>query len=138
MTYEEVEKILTESRKEDWLQFSGYGTYVYKLDLNLRIQRKFSSNHGSYPFCDTPLDEVFGKGNIFWNEYIGYYNNSLLIISTLLQITKNKNRDFIAIIPRPETETTCLKIDANMARIIDEYDETDKYIEKAGLVIVEN
>lgn len=135
MTYKEAKMILTESRKEDWLQFSGFGTYVYKLDLNLRIQRKFSSNHGSYPFGDTTLDEVFGKGNIFENEYIGYYNNSLFIISTLLQITKNKNRDFIAIIPRPETETTCLKIDANIARIIDESGETDNYMKMAKIEI---
>jgi hypothetical protein len=134
MTYNEVEKILTESKKEDWIQFNVYGTCVYKWDLNLRIEKLKYKNNQMHEYKDNDLTDIFGKGNVFFDDYYVYYGQSPIMGKTFYQIKEPYMKG--CILPYRETETTCLKIDANMARIIDEYNETDKYIKRAGLTIV--
>ncbi|MGD1817994.1 MAG: hypothetical protein ACPKNR_13255 [Pleomorphochaeta sp.] len=135
MTYKEVEKILTESKKEDWINWSSNDICVYKKDLNLRIERFKFDKGKSHEYKDEDLTNIFGKGNVFFDDYNVYYGQSPFIGKTFFRIDEPFCKG--AILPFRKTETTCLKIDANMARIIDKYDETDEYIKKAGLSIID-
>jgi hypothetical protein len=128
MTYAEVEEILTESNKDNWLRFPDVGIYTFKSNLDLVIKLD----------KDTIEEPIKLSGYEFLNKdqypcwYNVYYKTSLVARVKMLKVD-----DGSAIIPYMVKDNNKVsKLDANIARIIDEKYETNLFIELAGLEIV--
>lgn len=120
MTNNQAIDILTNSEKSDWLRFSENSTMTYKKDLNLRIKKEEATiENYSLTWHKFPNPITTGE------NYSIYYCNSLVYQVLLISVDETR-----AIIPLPITPTNLIvsKLDANLARIVDLYDDTDEYM----------
>jgi hypothetical protein len=133
MTYKEIEKILIDSKREDWINFIplGKNEITYKEDLNLVIKKDleikeepittfnyiFLSDIGQYP-C--------------W--YDVYYKSSLVARVKMLEVS---SRDIT--LPFGMNDFTKVKeLDVNLASIIDLGDLIYDFVDVIGYEIVRN
>ncbi|NCD06010.1 MAG: hypothetical protein EOL97_07810 [Spirochaetia bacterium] len=132
MTYKEVEKILTESKKEDWLNFVDRGKpeCTYKKDLNLRIKKDESTEKED----ETVLGTGKSDKKYFSCWYDVYYKKSLVERVKLLDYNKG---DFI--IPFTiENYNSVKKMDTHIARIINQKSDVDLVLNELKLIISDN
>lgn len=131
MNYNDVMEILKNSSQSDWIFDDSKGSYTYRDDLNLRIQRKE---------IDFNLDKFAGEdwatkhpdSVAYKSIYEIYYNSSYVERKTLVLVDGLR-----ATLPMPTINTNQIPADEyKFAQIVDHGGRLDEYIERAQLQVV--
>lgn len=129
MKLTDVERILSSSSQEDWIIDDDTGSFTYKNDLNLRIERQDYAL--TLPFNETWAtnhpDPEARKVN-----YTVKYNNSFVTRETLVSIDGGR-----ATLPMPDVKTKKVisKEDFNFANIVNINGNIGKYIKASSLQV---
>lgn len=121
MNYMDVKEKLRTTNKDDWIANDELGTFTYKDDLNLRIERVETDR----PFFESWATN-FPDKNARATNYRVYYNNSYVDEKMLIDVD-----GYRATIPLPRS-TAPLSFDdedINFARIINAGERFDEYME---------
>lgn len=127
MKYDEVENILASSSKDDWIVNDTLGTFTYKNDLNLRIERSPE---------DREFNEEWAKNfpdkNARAEDYKVFYNNSFVDEKMLVSVDGSR-----AILPLPKSESdlTVTAANVNFARIVNVGSQFDDYLSESNFSI---
>tara|TARA_B110000238_G_C16027007_1_gene395702 strand:- start:521 stop:916 length:396 start_codon:yes stop_codon:yes gene_type:complete len=127
MKLNDVEKILSTSSKDDWIVDDESGSFTYKNDLNLHIERDDFDNYR--PFHEewaTKHPDPSAKAV----EYTVKYGTSFVEKHTLVSVD-----GFRATLPMPKgiNDLSVKASKVNFAKIVDVGDSVDEYIKRSGL-----
>ncbi|MEJ6115616.1 hypothetical protein [Aeromonas salmonicida] len=130
MNYDTVKKILEESNQDDWIVDDETGSFSYKKDLNLRIERtdhKFNEFNEGWA-TNHPDERAYSV------EYTVHYGSSFVSKSTLVSVD---NCRATLPIPASATDLTVTAADVNFAKIVatGARDRVDEYIHRSGLTV---
>jgi hypothetical protein len=130
MTKNEVDKILSNSTQEQWIKDDETGSFTYKDDLSLRIQR---ANYETYEDFNedwaTNHPDKIAKSII----YTVYYNNSF--IERKMLISLDGHRAALPL-PRSAKDLTVTRNDVNFAKIVNINNTVDEYLRRSGISII--
>ncbi|MGD1817993.1 MAG: hypothetical protein ACPKNR_13250 [Pleomorphochaeta sp.] len=131
MTYTEIEKILTESKKEDWLNFRSLGKdeITYKKDLDLVIKKDLEKIEEPIKRFNWDFDDDVGQYPCWYDVY---YKNSLVAIVKMLEV--NNRRVTLPFGMNNFRQVT--EMDVNLANIIDLSDKFWGCIRAIGYEII--
>jgi len=124
-------EILASGNQSDWLFDDEFGSYTYKHDLNLRIQRKE---------IDFDFDKFSGEewatkhpdSQAYKSIYDIYYNSSRLERKILVSVD-----GFRATLPMPAINTNKItSAEYKFAKIVDHHGSLDDYIDRSQLQVV--
>lgn len=123
MNYNEVENILANSKKNEWIENDELGTFTYKNDLNLRIER----SPNEIEFNETWATS-FPDKNAKAIDYKVFYNNSFVDEQLLVSVDGAR-----AVLPLPKSadDLTVKKADVNFARIVNVGNQFDDYLARS-------
>ena len=127
MKLNDVEEILSRSSKDDWIVDDVSGSFTYKYDLNLHIERNDFDNY-------RPFHEEWATKHADPSatavEYTVKYGTSFVEHHTLVSVD-----GFRAILPMPKgiNDLSVKASKVNFAKIVDVGDSVDKYINLSGL-----
>jgi hypothetical protein len=130
MKYNDLKNIILSSNREDWLFNDERGIYTYKNDLNIWIQRKD---------IDFDRDKFVGEDwatkhpdpNAYREIYEIYYSSSFIEEKMLVSVD-----GFRASLPLPKIGTNKVKNeDYQFAKIVDQINSLDEYMDRAQLEI---
>ena len=130
MNYNELLKTILTSSRDDWLFNDERGIYTYKNDLNIWIKRKD---------IDFDRDKFGGEDwatkhpdpNAYREIYEIYYNSSFVEEKMLVSVD-----GFRASLPLPKVGTNKVKEeDYQFAKIVDQLNTLDEYINRANLEV---
>ncbi|RXJ78063.1 hypothetical protein CRV03_03580 [Arcobacter sp. F155] len=128
MTYNELDEVIKDSTKADWLFNDERGIYTFKNDLNLRIQRKE---------IDFDFDKFGGEDwatrhpdpTAYRETYEIYYGSSFVKEKLLVSVDGHR-----ATLPLPKINTNIVSYeDYHFAEIVDQLNTLSEYMERAGL-----
>jgi len=129
MRQKEVNNILATSSQNEWIVDDETGSFTYKDDLNLRIERAEydKSNSFNEDWATGHPDSLAEKVN-----YTVKYGSSFIARKTLVSVDGGR-----ATLPMPDVKTKKIvsSDDMNFAKIVDVGDRTDEYIERSGLTV---
>ena len=129
MTQKEVNDILATSSQNEWIVDDETGSFTYKDDLNLRIERAEydKSNSFNEDWATGHPDSQAEKVN-----YTVKYASSFVARKTLVSVDGGR-----ATLPMPDVKTKKIvsSDDMNFAKIVDVGDRTDEYIERSRLTV---
>lgn len=125
MNYDEVENILATSKKDDWISNDELGTFTYKKDLNLHINRSSDDREFNEPWAKN-----FPDKNARAVDYKVFYNNSFVDEKMLVSVDGAR-----AVLPLPKSpdDLTVKKSNVNFASIVDTGNQFSNYMERSGL-----
>ena len=129
MNANEVKKILEESSQEDWIVDDDTGSFTYKNDLNLHIERADYDNYNSF---NEPWAVCHPNPNACSVQYTVKYGSSFVDRKTLVSVDGHR-----ATLPMPASakDLTVKSADVNFAKIVDVGDRVDEYIIRSGLKV---
>ena len=129
MKLAEVKDILATSSKEDWIVDDESGSFTYKDDLNLHIERADFETYRSFNeewAISHPDPDARAV------EYVVKYGSSFVEKHTLVTVD-----GFRATLPMPRSADD-LRVDAaeaNFAKIIDVGDRLEEYLGRSGIEV---
>jgi len=130
MTKNEVDEILSSTAQEQWIKDDETGSFTYKNDLSLRIER---ANYETYDDFNedwaTKHADKIAKSVI----YTVYYNNSFIERKMLVSVDGHRAT---LPLPRSATDLTVTREDVNFAKIVNINDRVDEYLRRSGLSII--
>lgn len=131
MKLNEVEEILASSSQDDWIVDDESGSFTYKEDLNLHIERDDYDNYRSF---NEPWAVQHPDSAAMAVEYTVKYGNSFVEKHTLVSVDGHR-----ATLPMPKSinELQVKKEDVNFAKIVNIGDRVDEYIQRSGLDVDE-
>lgn len=86
-TINEIDEILKNSNPDEWQRNENQGLFVYRSDVNLRIER--DSNFEDFDedwLPSTPFDNISGKKPVYKVKYIVKYNQTEIAHKFLILI----------------------------------------------------
>lgn len=129
MKLTEVEKILKESSQKDWIVDDETGSFTYKEDLNLRIERADYDTYSDFneEWATSHPDKSAKKV-----DYTVKYGQSFVDRKNLVSVDGHR-----ATLPMTESAISknVSSEDVNFAKIIDTSSNVDEYIKRSGLTI---
>lgn len=132
MKFSEVKKILSESSQDDWIVDDESGSFTYKDDLNLHIQR---ADYSSYREFNEPWATSHPDPKAFAVDYIVKYGCSFVEKRVLVSVDGHR-----ASLPMPNSLED-LRVDAsdvNFAKIVDTGGRVEEYLKRSRLKIDSN
>ena len=131
MKLEDVEEILANSSQEDWIVDDESGSFTYKNDLNLHIER---DDYDNYRKFNEPWAIGHPDPSAMAVEYTVKYGYSFVEKQTLVSVDGHR-----ATLPMPKSanDLHVKKKDVNFAKIVDIGDRVDEYIARSGLSVDE-
>lgn len=129
MNQKKVNDILANSAQDEWIVDDETGSFTYKEDLNLRIERE------PYDLRRNFNEEWATKHPDTEAKTVNYtikYGSSFVARETLVSVDGGR-----AILPMPDVETkkNVSQEDMNFTRIVDINGKADEYLKKSGLKI---
>ena len=127
MKLNDVEKILSTSSQDDWIVDDESGSFTYKNDLNLHIERDDFDNYRSFnEEWATNHPDSSAKAV----EYTVKYGTSFVEKQTLVSVD-----GFRATLPMPKgaNDLSVKASKVNFAKIVDVGDSVGEYIKRSGL-----
>lgn len=119
MNYEKVEKILANSSKDDWISNDDLGTFTYKHDLNLHINRSADDREFNEPWAIK-----FPDKNARAVDYKVFYNNSFVDEKMLVSVDGARA---VLSLPKSPKDLSVKKANVNFARIVDTGNQFSNY-----------
>ena len=129
MKLSEVEKILAESSQDDWIVDDESGSFTYKDDLNLHIQR---ADYSSFREFNEPWATSHPDPKAVAVEYVVKYGSSFVDKHTLVSVDGHRAK-----LPMPKSISD-LRVDAsdvNFAKIVNIGGRVDEYLERSQLKV---
>jgi len=132
MDYNELKQTILDSNMNDWLFNDERGIYTYKNNLNIWIKRKD---------IDFDRDKFIGEDwatkhpdpNAYREIYEIYYGASFIEEKMLVSVD-----GFRASLPLPEVGTNKVKKeDYQFAKIVDQLNTLDEYMNRANLEVID-
>ncbi len=125
----EVKNILEQQSNDDWILDDQNGSFKYKNDLNLHINRAY---YDSYYSFNEPCAVCHPDKNACSGEYNINYGSSFVDRKTVVSVDGHG-----ATLPMPAsaTDLNVKSSDVNFAKIVDIGDSVDEYIQRSGLKV---
>jgi hypothetical protein len=132
MKLDDVKKILATSTKDEWIVDDESGSFTYKNDLNLHIER---ADYETYREFDEPWAKSHPDPKAVAVDYVVKYGSSFVDKHTLVSVD-----GYRATLPMPRSmdDLKVDKSDANFARIVDIGDKVDEYLGRSKIQIVDD
>lgn len=129
MKLEEVKQILATSSQDEWIVDDESGSFTYKNDLNLRIER---ADFESYRSFNEPWATNHPDSSAKAEDFTVKYGASFVDKHTLVSVDGHR-----ATIPMPETSDSeyVTKEDVNFAKIVDIGGRVDEYLQRSNLKV---
>lgn len=132
MKLTDVRKILATSSQNDWIVDDESGSFTYKDDLNLHIQR---ADYDSYRPFNEHWATAHPDPHAVAVEYVVKYGNSFVDKRTLVSVDGHR-----ATLPMPKSATD-LRVEApdiNFAKIVDVGGGVDEYLLRSNIKVSVN
>lgn len=128
MKLEQVKRILSESNQDDWIIDDESGSFTYKDDLNLHIER---ATYETYRDFNEAWATSHPDPKAVAVEYTVKYGSSFVDKKTLVSVDGHR-----ATLPMPKSATDLhvKKSDVNFAKIVDVGGNVDEYLNRARLL----
>lgn len=129
MKLTDVEGILATSSQDDWIVDDESGSFTYKNDLNLRIER---ADYDSFRPFNEPWAVNHPDPSAKAIEYTVKYGASFVEKQTLVSVDGHR-----ATLPMPKSIDNLVvkKSDVNFAKIVNIGDQVDEYLKRSNLRI---
>lgn len=131
MKLSDVKKILSESSQDDWIVDDESGSFTYKNDLNLHIER---AEYDSFREFNEPWATSHPDPHADAVEYVVKYGSSFVEKHTLVSVDGHR-----ATLPMPNSIND-LRVDAadvNFAKIVNIGDRVDEYLRRSGIEVAD-
>lgn len=132
MKLTKVKEILTKSSQDDWIVDDETGSFTYKDDLNLHIQR---AEYDSYREFNESWATSHPDPHAVVVEYVVKYGTSFVDKHMLVSVDGHR-----ATLPMPKSEND-LRVNSsnvNFAKIVNIGDRVDEYIERSKIRVDDN
>ncbi len=131
MKLDDVKKILSMSTKDEWIVDDESGSFTYKNDLNLHIER---ADYETYREFDEPWAKSHPDPKAVAVDYVVKYGSSFVDKHTLVSVDGHR-----ATLPMPKSmdDLRVDKTDVNFARIVDIGDRVDEYLSRSKIQVVD-
>lgn len=132
MKLDDVKKILSKSTKDEWIVDDESGSFTYKNDLNLHIER---ADYETYREFDEPWAKSHPDPKAVAVDYVVKYGSSFVDKHTLVSVDGHR-----ATLPMPKSmdDLRVDKTDVNFARIVDIGDRVDEYLSRSKIQVVDD
>lgn len=129
MKLDDVKNILATSPQDDWVVDDESGSFTYKNDLNLHIER---ADYESYRDFDEPWAKSHPDPKAVAVEYIVKYGSSFVEKHMLVSVDGHR-----ATLPMPKSmnDLRVSASEANFARIVDIGDRVDEYLQRSNIKV---
>ncbi|GBQ55424.1 MAG: hypothetical protein AB7D19_11850 [Acetobacter sp.] len=130
MNIQDVNRILATSSQDDWIVDDESGTFTYRHDLNLHIQR---ADYDSFREFNEDWATRHPNPNAVSVEYVVKYGAAPVKRDTLVSVDGHR-----ATLPMPKsaTDLSVGRDDVNFARIVDVGGRVDEYLARSHIVVV--
>ncbi|WP_124430076.1 hypothetical protein [Pseudomonas sp. R2-37-08W] len=132
MKLDDVKKILATSPQDDWVIDDESGSFTYKNDLNLHIER---ADYETYRDFDEPWAKSHPDPKAVAVEYVVKYGSSFVEKHMLVSVDGHR-----ATLPMPKSmnDLRVRASDANFARIVDIGDRVDEYLQRSNIKVADD
>lgn len=132
MKLDDVKKILATSPQDDWVVDDESGSFTYKNDLNLHIER---ADYETYRDFDEPWAKGHPDPKAVTVEYVVKYGSSFVEKHMLVSVDGHR-----ATLPMPKSmnDLRVRASEANFARIVDIGDRVDEYLQRSNIKVAED
>lgn len=129
MKLDDVKKILATSDQSDWIVDDESGSFTFKDDLNLHIER---ADYDTYRSFDEPWATSHPDPSAKAVEYTVKYGSSFVEKHTLVSVDGHR-----ATLPMPKSinDLTVKASEVNFAKIVDVGDSVDEYLNRSKLSV---
>jgi len=132
MKLDDVKNILATSPQDDWVVDDESGSFTYKNDLNLHIER---ADYETYRDFDEPWAKSHPDPKAVAVEYVVKYGSSFVEKHMLVSVDGHR-----ATLPMPNSlnDLRVSASEANFARIVDIGDRVDEYLQRSNIKVAED
>lgn len=132
MKLDDVKKILANSEQDEWIVDDESGSFTYKNDLNLHIER---ADYDTYREFDEPWAKSYPDPTSVAVEYVVKYGSSFVDKYTLVSVDGHR-----ATLPMPKSmnDLRVSKSDVNFAKIVDIRNTVDEYLRRSKIQVVDD
>lgn len=132
MKLDDVKEILATSSQEDWIIDDESGSFTYKNDLNLHIER---AEYDSYREFNEPWATSHPDKHAVAVDYVVKYGSSFVDKKMLVSVDGHR-----ATLPLPKAinDLSVKASDVNFAKIVNIGDRVDEYLERSRLKVEGN
>lgn len=132
MKLDDVKEILAKSSQDDWIVDDESGSFTYKNDLNLHIDR---SDYESYREFNEPWATSHPDKHAVAVEYVVKYGSSFVDKKMLVSVDGHR-----ATLPLPKSmdDLRVKSSDVNFAKIVDIGDRVDEYLKRSRIEVDDN
>lgn len=132
MKLDDVKEILANSSQEDWIIDDESGSFTYKNDLNLHIER---AEYDSCREFNEPWATSHPDKHAVAVDYVVKYGSSFVDKKMLVSVDGHR-----ATLPLPKSiNNLCVTAsDVNFAKIVNIGDRVDEYLERSRLKVEGN
>ena len=132
MKLSDVKEILAKSSQDDWIVDDESGSFTYKEDLNLHIER---APYEDYRDFNEKWATSHADKKAVAVEYTVKYGSSFVDKQTLVSVDGHR-----ATLPMPKSATnlSVKASDVNFAKIVDVGNRVDEYLKRAKLQVENN
>ena len=132
MKLDDVKKILATSTENDWIVDDESGSFTYKHDLNLHIER---ADYETYRDFNEPWAKSHPDSEAMAVEYVVKYGSSFVDKQVLVSVDGHR-----ATLPMPKSrdDLRVTQSDVNFAKIVDVGRRIDEYLRRSKIQVVED
>lgn len=132
MKLNDVKEILATSSQDDWIIDDESGSFTYKNDLNLHIER---ADYDSYREFKEPWATSHPDPHAVAVEYVVKYGSSFVDKHTLVSVDGHR-----ATLPMPKSinDLRVRASEVNFAKIVNIGDRVEEYLGRAQLRVDDN
>ena len=132
MNLDDVKEILATSSQEDWIIDDESGSFTYKNDLNLHIER---AEYDSYREFNEPWATSHPDRHAVAVDYVVKYGSSFVDKKMLVSVDGHR-----ATLPLPKSmnDLSVKASDVNFAKIVNIGERVDEYLERSRLEVEGN
>lgn len=132
MKLDDVKDILATSSQEDWIIDDESGSFTYKNDLNLHIER---AEYDTYREFDETWATSHPDKHAVAVEYVVKYGTSFVDKKILVSVDGHR-----ATLPLPKSinDLSVKASDVNFAKIVNIGDQVDEYLKRSRLQVEDN
>lgn len=129
MQLNDLKKVLATSSQDEWIVDDETGSFTYKNDLNLRIER---AEFDTYENFSEPWANRHPDSSAQSIDYTVKYGSSFIERNKLVSVDGSR-----ATLPMPKSrdDLRVRPAEANFARIVDMGDRVDEYLQRSQIKI---
>lgn len=132
MDYKTAKEILETSQQDEWIVDDETGSFTYKKDLNLRIER---ADYESYRDFKEPWANSHPDSSAKAIKFTAKYGNSFIACEELVSVDGHRG---LVPMPKSLSDLRVEGADVNFAKIVDVNGATDEYLQRSGITVIDD